>query len=119
MNKSKVMERIKPAQEKSVGSVINEETATSKDKATKLTTTIGKGKDKRPTSSRKAITMDPNIPSWARGFFRAVHIFLAETHSTDLSESGPVVPPEATSSTDAQIQSETSGPDAPADGATA
>uniref|UniRef100_M1DE01 Uncharacterized protein n=1 Tax=Solanum tuberosum TaxID=4113 RepID=M1DE01_SOLTU len=118
MTKSKVVERIKPAQEKSKGSAINEETTTLKGKATKLTATIGKGKGKRPTSARKTITQDPNILSWARGFCRVVHIFLADTHSTDLGESGIVVLPKVTSGTDAHIQSTTSGTEAQTDGET-
>uniref|UniRef100_M1D9E0 Uncharacterized protein n=1 Tax=Solanum tuberosum TaxID=4113 RepID=M1D9E0_SOLTU len=118
MTKSKAVERIKPAQEKSNRSAINEETTTSKSKAMKLTTTTGKGKGKRPTSARKTITLDPNIPSWARGFYRAVHIFLANTHSTDRGEFGIVVPPRVTLGTDAHIQSITSGTKAHTDGAT-
>uniref|UniRef100_M1DTM7 Uncharacterized protein n=1 Tax=Solanum tuberosum TaxID=4113 RepID=M1DTM7_SOLTU len=45
-------------------------------------------------ADRKTITLDPNIPSWAKGFCRAVHVFLADLHSTDLGESGTVVSPE-------------------------
>lgn len=63
MTKSKVAERITPAQEKSKGIVIKEDAITSKGKALKPPTTIGKGKGKRPTSARKTITLDPNIPS--------------------------------------------------------
>uniref|UniRef100_M1DME6 Integrase core domain containing protein n=1 Tax=Solanum tuberosum TaxID=4113 RepID=M1DME6_SOLTU len=107
MTKSKAVERITPAQEKSKCIAINEDVATSKGKATKLPITTGKGKGKRPTSARKTITLDPNIPSWARGFCRTVHIFLADSHSTELDESGTTVPPEVTSSTDAQTDGAT------------
>uniref|UniRef100_M1DSC8 Uncharacterized protein n=1 Tax=Solanum tuberosum TaxID=4113 RepID=M1DSC8_SOLTU len=101
MTKSKVVERITPAQEKFKGIVINEDAATSKGKAMKLPITTRKGKGKRPTSTRKTITLDPNIPSWSRGFCRAVHVFLADLHSTEFGESGTVVPPEVTPGTNA------------------
>uniref|UniRef100_M1DR32 Integrase core domain containing protein n=1 Tax=Solanum tuberosum TaxID=4113 RepID=M1DR32_SOLTU len=114
MTKSKVVERITPAQEKSKGIVIKEDAFTSKGKTSKLPTTTGKGKGKRPTSARKTITLDPSIPSWARGFCSAVHVFLENTHSTDLGESGTAVPLEVTSGTDAQAQSEALGNDAQA-----
>uniref|UniRef100_M1DCD8 Integrase core domain containing protein n=1 Tax=Solanum tuberosum TaxID=4113 RepID=M1DCD8_SOLTU len=119
MTKSKVAERIAPSQEKSKGIAIKEDAVTSKGKALKLPTTSGKGKGKRPTSTRKTITLDPNIPSWARGFCRAVHVLLVNSHSTDLGESGTVVPPEVTSGTDAQAKGEASSTDAQTDRVTA
>uniref|UniRef100_M1DQA1 Uncharacterized protein n=1 Tax=Solanum tuberosum TaxID=4113 RepID=M1DQA1_SOLTU len=93
-SKSKAAERITPSQEKSKGIAIKEDEVTSKGTTSKLSITTGKGKGKRPTSARKTITLDPNIPSWARGFCRAVHVFLADSLSTDLGESSTVVPPE-------------------------
>uniref|UniRef100_M1DK13 Uncharacterized protein n=1 Tax=Solanum tuberosum TaxID=4113 RepID=M1DK13_SOLTU len=107
MTKPKAAERITPAQEKSKGIAIKEDAVTSKGKALKLPTTTGKGNGKRPTPAKKTITLDPNIPSWARGFCRAVHVFLADSQSTNLGEVGTVVPPEVTSGTDAQIDGET------------
>uniref|UniRef100_M1DVZ3 Uncharacterized protein n=1 Tax=Solanum tuberosum TaxID=4113 RepID=M1DVZ3_SOLTU len=63
---------------------------------------------------------DPNIPSWARGLYKAVHIFLANSQSTKLGEVGTDVPPEVTSSaTDAQAQGAALGTDAQTDGVTA
>uniref|UniRef100_M1DJ90 Uncharacterized protein n=1 Tax=Solanum tuberosum TaxID=4113 RepID=M1DJ90_SOLTU len=117
--KPKAAERITPAQEKSKGNAIKEDAVTSKGKALKLPKTIGKGKGKRPTPARKTITLDPNTPSWARGFCRAVHVFLADSHSTDLGESDTAIPPEIHSDTDAQAQGEGSGTEAPIDGETA
>uniref|UniRef100_M1DJ98 Uncharacterized protein n=1 Tax=Solanum tuberosum TaxID=4113 RepID=M1DJ98_SOLTU len=102
MTKSKATERITPAQETSKGIMINEDAATSKGKATKLPTTTGKGKGKRPTSARKTITLDPNIPAWPRGFYRAVH-----------------VPPKVTSDTDSQAQGEALDTDSHTNGVTA
>jgi len=102
MTKWKAADRITPGQEKSKGIAIYEDAATSKVKAMKLPTNIGKGKGKRPTSAKKTITLDPNLPSWARGFCRAVHVFLEDSHSTKLGEFGNVVPPEVTPGTDAQ-----------------
>uniref|UniRef100_M1DSV7 Uncharacterized protein n=1 Tax=Solanum tuberosum TaxID=4113 RepID=M1DSV7_SOLTU len=64
LTKSKAAERITSAQEKSKGIEIKDDAITSQRKASKLPTTIGKGKGKRPTSARKTITLDPNIPSW-------------------------------------------------------
>ncbi|WMV49812.1 hypothetical protein MTR67_043197 [Solanum verrucosum] len=81
-------------------------------------TTTRKGKGKRPISARKTITLDTNIPSWARGFCRAVHVFLEDSHSTELGEFGTVVPPKVTLGTDAQARGEASGTDAQIDGAT-
>uniref|UniRef100_M1DWE7 Uncharacterized protein n=1 Tax=Solanum tuberosum TaxID=4113 RepID=M1DWE7_SOLTU len=101
MTKSKAAERITPAQEKSKGIPINEDAAKSKGKATIPPTTIGKGKGKRPTSTRKTITLDPNIPSWAQRVCRVVHVFLEDSYSAKLGESGTAVPPEVTSGTDA------------------
>uniref|UniRef100_M1DJ74 Integrase core domain containing protein n=1 Tax=Solanum tuberosum TaxID=4113 RepID=M1DJ74_SOLTU len=114
MTKSKVVERITPAQEKSKAIAIKEDAVTSKGKTSELPTTTSKGKGKRPISARKTITPDPNIPSWARGFCRAVHVFLADSHSTGLGEFGTAVPPEVTLGTDAEAQGEASGIDAQA-----
>uniref|UniRef100_M1D9J4 Integrase core domain containing protein n=1 Tax=Solanum tuberosum TaxID=4113 RepID=M1D9J4_SOLTU len=119
MTKSKYAERITPAQEKSKGIAINEDAATSKGNATKLLTTTGKGRGKTPTSARKTITLDPNIPLWAWGVCRAVHVFLADSHSTELGESGTIVLPEVTPGTDAQVQNATPGTEAQTDGETA
>jgi len=102
MTKSKVVERITPAQEKSKAIAIKEDAVTSKGKTSELPTTTSKGKGKRPISARKTITPDPNIPSWARGFCRAVHVFLEDSQSTYLGEVDTVIPHEVTSSTDAQ-----------------
>uniref|UniRef100_M1DYI1 Uncharacterized protein n=1 Tax=Solanum tuberosum TaxID=4113 RepID=M1DYI1_SOLTU len=103
MTKPKDAEGITLAQEKSKEIVIKEDAVISKGKASKLPTTTGKGKGKGnwPTPARKTITLDPNIPPWARGFCSAVHVFLANSQSTDLGEAGTAVPPEVTSSTDA------------------
>uniref|UniRef100_M1DYW7 Uncharacterized protein n=1 Tax=Solanum tuberosum TaxID=4113 RepID=M1DYW7_SOLTU len=107
MTKSKAAEKIIPAQEKSKGIAINEDAATSKGKSTKLPTTSGKGKGKRPTFARKTITLDPSIPSLARGFCSVVHVILVDSHSKELGESGTVVPSEVTSGTDAQTDGAT------------
>uniref|UniRef100_M1DZH2 Uncharacterized protein n=1 Tax=Solanum tuberosum TaxID=4113 RepID=M1DZH2_SOLTU len=112
ITKSKAVERIMPAQEKSKGIAIKEDAVTWKGKASKLPTATGKGKGKRPTSTRKTITLDLNIPSWAKRFCRAMHVFLADSHSTDLGEFGTVVPPEVTSGTDPQAQGDVSGTNA-------
>uniref|UniRef100_M1DBL9 Integrase core domain containing protein n=1 Tax=Solanum tuberosum TaxID=4113 RepID=M1DBL9_SOLTU len=116
MTKPKAATRITPAQEKSKGIAIKEDAITSKGKDSKLPTTTGKGKGKRPTSARKTITLDPNTPSWVRGVCRAVHVFLADSQSTDLREAGTVVPLEVTSGTDAPTQGKASGTDAQTDG---
>uniref|UniRef100_M1DPV8 Integrase core domain containing protein n=1 Tax=Solanum tuberosum TaxID=4113 RepID=M1DPV8_SOLTU len=119
MTKPKAAERITPAQEKYKGIAIKEDAVTSKGKDLKLPITTGKGKGKRPTLAGKTITLDHDIPSWARGFCRAVHVFMADSQSTDLGEAGTVVPLEVTSGTDAQAQGEASGTDAQTDGETA
>uniref|UniRef100_M1DZ07 Integrase core domain containing protein n=1 Tax=Solanum tuberosum TaxID=4113 RepID=M1DZ07_SOLTU len=118
MTRSIAAERIIPAQEKIKGIIINEDAAISRCKATKLPTTGGKGKGKRSTSDRKTTIRDPNVPSWARGFCAAVHVFREDSQVTTPSGSGTAVPPEVTPSTDAQTQSDTSGTDAQTDGAT-
>uniref|UniRef100_M1DIR1 Integrase core domain containing protein n=1 Tax=Solanum tuberosum TaxID=4113 RepID=M1DIR1_SOLTU len=101
MTKSKVAKRITPTQEKSKVIAIKEDAITSKGKDLKLPRTSGKAKGKSPTSARKTITMDPNIPSCARGFYIVVHVFLADSQSMELGEAGTVVPLEVTSGTDA------------------
>uniref|UniRef100_M1DUU2 Uncharacterized protein n=1 Tax=Solanum tuberosum TaxID=4113 RepID=M1DUU2_SOLTU len=119
MTKPKVAERITLAQEKSKRNAIKEDAVTSNEKASKLPTTTGKDKGKRPNPSMKTITLDLDTPSRARGFCRVVHVFLAVSHSTDLGESGTAVPLEVPSSIDAQAQGEGSGIEAPTDGETA
>jgi len=74
---------------------------------------------KKPSASKKTNHRDPTSPSWRRGFFTAIHSFLVAHDLDSLSKSATNVPPEETSSTDSQIQSDTSGTDAQADGATA
>uniref|UniRef100_M1DSM2 Uncharacterized protein n=1 Tax=Solanum tuberosum TaxID=4113 RepID=M1DSM2_SOLTU len=68
MTKSKAAERITHAHEKSKWIAINEDATTSNGKPTKLPSTTRKGKGKRPTSAKKAITLDPSIPSWPQDF---------------------------------------------------
>uniref|UniRef100_M1DWI7 Uncharacterized protein n=1 Tax=Solanum tuberosum TaxID=4113 RepID=M1DWI7_SOLTU len=104
MTKPKDTERITPAQEKSKGIEIKDDAVTFKGKASKLPTNTRKGKGKRPTLARTTITLDPNTPSWARVFCRAVHVFLANLQSTDLGKAGTTVPPKMTSDTDSQDQ---------------
>uniref|UniRef100_M1DBK7 Integrase core domain containing protein n=1 Tax=Solanum tuberosum TaxID=4113 RepID=M1DBK7_SOLTU len=118
LTRSKAAERTIPAQEKTKGITINEDTTISRGKATKLPTTGGKGKGKRSISDRKITIRDPNVPLWAWGFCAAVHVFLEDSHVTTLSGSGTAVPPEVTPSTDAQTQIDASGTDAQTDGAT-
>uniref|UniRef100_M1DBP7 Integrase core domain containing protein n=1 Tax=Solanum tuberosum TaxID=4113 RepID=M1DBP7_SOLTU len=86
---------------------IKEDAVTSKRKALKLPTTIRKGKGNRPTPARKTITRDPNTPPWARGFCRAVHVFLADSQSIDLGKASIVVPSGVTPGTEAQTDGET------------
>ncbi|KAK4737466.1 hypothetical protein R3W88_001163 [Solanum pinnatisectum] len=102
MTRSKAAERIILAQEKTKGIMINEDATISKGKATKLPTTGGKGKGNKSTSDRKTTIRDPNVPSSARGFCAAVHVFLEDSHVTIPSGSGTAVPPEVTPSIDAQ-----------------
>uniref|UniRef100_M1E0D9 Integrase core domain containing protein n=1 Tax=Solanum tuberosum TaxID=4113 RepID=M1E0D9_SOLTU len=116
MSRSKAAERIIPAHEKTKGITINEDAAISRGKATKLPTTSGKGKGKRSTSDRNTTIRDPNVPSWAWGFYASMHVFLEDSHVTAPSGSGTAIPPEVTPSTDAQTQSDASGTDAQTDG---
>ncbi|KAK4721972.1 hypothetical protein R3W88_012205 [Solanum pinnatisectum] len=107
MTISKAAERIIPAQVKTKGIAINEDVAISRGKATKF-----------PTTGGKTTIRDPNVPSWARGFCAAVHVFLEESHVTAPSGSSTAITPEVIPSTDAQNQSNASGTDAQTDGAT-
>uniref|UniRef100_M1D8E4 Uncharacterized protein n=1 Tax=Solanum tuberosum TaxID=4113 RepID=M1D8E4_SOLTU len=118
MTKPKAAESIMLAQEKSKGILIKEDAVTSKRKASKLPTTTGKGKGKRTTPAKKTITLDPNTPPWVRGFCRAVHVFLADSQSTDLAEAGTAIPSEVTSGTDTQAHGKALDTDAQTYGAT-
>uniref|UniRef100_M1DD28 Integrase core domain containing protein n=1 Tax=Solanum tuberosum TaxID=4113 RepID=M1DD28_SOLTU len=73
---------------------------------------------KKPSASKKTNHRDPTIPSWRCGFLTAIHSFLAAHDLDSLSKSAAAVPPEATSGTNAHIQSDTSGTDAQTDGVT-
>uniref|UniRef100_M1DCX9 Uncharacterized protein n=1 Tax=Solanum tuberosum TaxID=4113 RepID=M1DCX9_SOLTU len=77
--------------------------AASRSKVTKPPTTGRRGRDNKPIYGRETTPRDPNIPSWARGFYAAVQTFLANRPLTALSGSDTDAPSEATTGTDAQI----------------
>uniref|UniRef100_M1DJU2 Integrase core domain containing protein n=1 Tax=Solanum tuberosum TaxID=4113 RepID=M1DJU2_SOLTU len=77
-----------------------------------------KGKGKRPTFYRKTTIRDPNVPSWARGFYAAVQTFLAETPLASPSGFDTVVSFEVTPGTETQDQSDAPSTEAQTDGAT-
>uniref|UniRef100_M1DGG6 Integrase core domain containing protein n=1 Tax=Solanum tuberosum TaxID=4113 RepID=M1DGG6_SOLTU len=110
--------------------VSNVEAIASKGKSNKPSTSGGKedkekGKEARgiyASFCRKpilTIPRNPNVLSWARGFYAAVHAFWADSQVAIPSGLGTVDAFEIVPGTDAQISSTTLGTEAPADGATA
>uniref|UniRef100_M1D9U7 Uncharacterized protein n=1 Tax=Solanum tuberosum TaxID=4113 RepID=M1D9U7_SOLTU len=77
-----------------------------------------KDKGKRPTSDRKTTIRDPNVPSWAWGFYAFVQAFLAETPLAAHSGSDTVVSFEETLGTKTHDKSDAPGTDAQTDGPT-
>uniref|UniRef100_M1DU83 Uncharacterized protein n=1 Tax=Solanum tuberosum TaxID=4113 RepID=M1DU83_SOLTU len=141
MAKPKVAKRIVPAQEKTESKMINEEATTSKGKAT-IPPTFGGKKDKGKgkgvrevyaSSGRIPISKIPRnykVPSCAQEFYATVHAYWENLQDVTLNGPNRVDPSEIalvlnaqtssmTPSTDTQIQNDTSGTDAQADGATA
>jgi len=140
MAKPKATERNVPTQEKSETKMMNEEAATSKGKATRPPTPggmkdKGKGKGFREVYASSGwtpiskILRNHKVHSWAREFYADVDAYWAnlqevipnEPNMVDASEIDPILDAQTsnmTPSTYSQIQNDTSGTDAQADGAT-
>uniref|UniRef100_M1DUR9 Integrase core domain containing protein n=1 Tax=Solanum tuberosum TaxID=4113 RepID=M1DUR9_SOLTU len=76
------------------------------------------GKGKRHTSNRMTTIRDPNVPSWAWGFYASVQAFLVDTPLAAPSGSSTVVSSKATPGTETQDQSDAPGTDAQTNGPT-
>ena len=73
---------------------------------------------KKPSASKRTNPRDPTIPSWRRGFFIAIHSFLAAHDLDNLSKSAAAESFEEAPGAIIKFQADTSGTDAWTEGAT-
>uniref|UniRef100_M1DN11 Uncharacterized protein n=1 Tax=Solanum tuberosum TaxID=4113 RepID=M1DN11_SOLTU len=107
MTKPKPTERIKPAQEEVQRNCDKRRCSYVERKNFKTTHNYWERQRQEDHSCQENITLDPNTPLRARGFCREVHVFLADSQSTDLGEAGTVVPSGVTPDTEARTDGET------------
>uniref|UniRef100_M1DEK4 Integrase core domain containing protein n=1 Tax=Solanum tuberosum TaxID=4113 RepID=M1DEK4_SOLTU len=70
---------------------------------------------KHPSSSKISVPRDPNVPSWTRAFYTALHSFLAAHDLDNFRNSVAVEPSKVAPGTIIQVQDDTSGTNAKTD----